>query len=194
MKRFIVRSLIAAIVTVAVGALPGALMAQTQQASAVLQDQNGTMLGTVSFTQMYDGVLVRADINGLTPGFHGFHIHVSANCDAETGFQSAGGHLNLAEVAGVQTGSDMPAIFPMGHSGDLTNVYATSHGMVATSFIVDKFRVADLIGDGGHSVVVHAEPDNFMNIPDRYGVPLDQMTMDTGDAGARIACGVIQPS
>src|SRR5215213_9171179 len=98
MHRLIVRSFITALMIAVLGAgsLGGSsASAQAQQVTATMIDQNGSSLGTVSFTQLDGGVLVRAEVYGLTPGFHGFHVHVNASCDAETGFQSAGGHLNL---------------------------------------------------------------------------------------------------
>jgi Cu-Zn family superoxide dismutase len=92
---------------------------------------------------------------------------------------SAGGHLDLPAAAGLA-----------GHAGDLTNLYVNRDGTGSMTFVVDRFTVADLMADGGRAVIVHADPDNFMNIPDRYGVTPDATTMETGDAGARLACGV----
>jgi superoxide dismutase, Cu-Zn family len=187
MSWLFVRSLCSVVVIAVLGAASfggSSAAAQAQQVTATMADQNGSPAGSVSFTQLDGGVLVRAEVYGLTPGFHGFHVHVNASCDPATGFQSAGGHLNLGD-------SGMP---PMGQSGDLTNLWVMSGGFSSITFVVDKFTVDDLLADGGRAVVIHADPDNFMNIPSRYGVSPDQTTMDTGDAGARVACGVVQPS
>jgi len=158
--------------------------AQAEQALAVLYTDAGVSVGVVAFTQEEDAVLVRADVANLPPGFHGFHVHTSGVCDAATNFTSAGGHLDHG-VGRLPDG---------GLPGDLPNLYVQADGTGMLSFRHDRFPVAALLADSGRAVVVHAGPDNFRNIPGRYGVTVDQSTLDTGDAGARIACGVIRAS
>jgi superoxide dismutase, Cu-Zn family len=136
----------------------------------------------VTFAQEPGDVMVRAEVTSLPPGFHGFHVHTTGVCDPAAQFSTAGGHLDLG----------------MGHlpdgsmAGDLTNLYVKADGTGMLSLRVDQFAVSDLLANGGRAVVVHADPDNFRNIPDRYAVTEDQTTLDTGDAGGRIACGVIR--
>ena len=130
----------------------------------------------------------------LTPGFHGVHIHKVGKCEpnsvAPTGgapgdFLSAGGHL---QVPGHAT---MPA------SGDLTSLEVRKDGSGQLETTTDAFTMDDLLAGEKTSIIIHAGADNFGNIPpDRYtqinGTPgPDETTMSTGDAGKRVACGVI---
>jgi Cu-Zn family superoxide dismutase len=131
---------------------------------------------------------------GLTPGFHGLHIHSVGKCEANsvppTGgapgdFLSAGGHYQ----APGHTGDP--------ESGDLTSLEVRKDGTALLVTTTDAFTKDDLLGGAGTAIVIHAGADNFANIPpDRYtqvnGAPgPDQTTMSTGDAGKRVACGVI---
>jgi Cu-Zn family superoxide dismutase len=156
--------------------------AQGGQAIAPLYTEAGDPAGIVTFRQEPADVMVRAEVESLPPGFHGFHVHTNGVCDPATRFASAGGHLDLG-LGHLPDGS---------MAGDMTNLYVKADGTGVMSLRVDRFAVADLLADGGRAVVVHADPDNFRNLPDRYGIAEDQTTLDTGDAGERIACGVIQ--
>lgn len=130
----------------------------------------------------------------LTPGFHGMHIHGIGKCEADSvaptggapgNFLSAGGHF---QVAGH---SEHP------QSGDLTSLQVRSDGSALLVTTTDAFTRAELLAGDGTAIIVHADDDNFANIPaDRYtqvnGTPgPDQTTLTTGDAGKRVACGVI---
>jgi Cu-Zn family superoxide dismutase len=66
-----------------------------------------------------------------------------------------------------------------------------SDGTGEASFETDRFALTDLFDEDGSAIIVHALPDNYANIPERYG-EVDQVTLETGDSGERIACGVIQ--
>jgi Cu-Zn family superoxide dismutase len=120
------------------------------------------------------------------------HIHEVAKCEpnstapngTEVGnFLSAGGHWDL--VAGTT---------PM--TGQLPPLFALQDGTADLTFDTDAFSVDDLLSGAGRSIIVHAGVDNFGSIPSRYTgqggqTGPDEKTMATGDAGARIACGVI---
>jgi len=162
----------------------GHVSAQSQvgRALAVVYTEAGDTVGVVAFTQEDKSVLVRADVANLPPGYHGFHVHTNGMCDPATHFTSAGGHLDLG----------MDHLADGGMAGEMTNLYVQADGTGMLSFRLDRFPLSALLGEAGRTVVVHAGPDNFRNIPSRYGVTLDQTTLDTGDAGARIACGVIR--
>jgi len=167
--------------------------AQNVAVVARLQNQAGDEVGTVTFSQLPGRVQVDVNVAGLPPGFHGFHVHTNGVCNASEQFTSAGGHLDLA--AGDMTmvmgsGPGMPT--DGGHAGDMTNLYVNQDGSGSMQFTLDRFSISDLLANGGRAVIVHGGPDNFRNIPDRYGVTIDQATMDTGDAGPRLACGVVQ--
>jgi len=149
-------------------------------ARSTLKDSQGTVLGSVKLVQVNDSVEVKVDIKqGLTPGFHGFHIHSVGLCDAPL-FTTAGGHWGL--VAGqVQPN----------HTGDLPSILVNNDGTAETDFTIDKFKLADLFDTDGSSFIVHSGRDNFANIPTRYVANPDTTTYNTGDAGSRAACGVI---
>jgi superoxide dismutase, Cu-Zn family len=130
----------------------------------------------------------------LAPGFHGVHIHKVGKCEANstapTGgapgdFLSAGGHFQVPGHSG------------MPESGDLTSLQVRKDGVGMLVTTTDAFAMEDLLTGEKTAIVIHAAADNFANIPsERYnqtnGTPgPDQMTMTTGDAGKRVACGVI---
>jgi Cu-Zn family superoxide dismutase len=150
-------------------------------ARAILRDASGARVGRVAFVQNGDVVTVRATAEGLLPEFHGFHVHQVGRCDAPD-FVSAGSHFSLAgEAHGA-------------HAGDLPSLLVNMSGSARMTFATERFRVSDLLADDGAAVIVHANRDNFANIPTRYAAAPDATTLGTGDAGARIACGVIESS
>ena len=154
-----------------------------------LKSAEGGEAGTVTFTPKGDGVEIEVEVTGLTPGFHGFHIHETGTCepDAPMGaFDTAGGHY----ATGSQTHGD--------HVGDMPTLFASEDGTARATFATDRFTLEDLADDDGSAVMVHADQDNQANIPDRYRAGKqpgpDMDTLDTGDAGDRVACGVISKS
>lgn len=141
--------------------------------ATVSATEGNTVSGSVSFTQESGEVVVRIALTGFEPGTrHGFHVHEIGDCSAPDG-TSAGGHFN-------PDGHDhgLPeADAASRHAGDLGNVEADAEGNVN-----EERRFADLHLDGDHgiggrSVILHANPDDG-------GQP-------TGNAGPRVACGVI---
>jgi Cu-Zn family superoxide dismutase len=151
---------------------------------AVLAGADGRELGVVRFVQRGGDVLVVAHVRGLSPGFHGFHVHERGLCEPPD-FTSAGGHLN---PGGAGHGD---------HTGDLPSLLVKQDGRAELVFSTDRFAVADLDDADGSAVIVHQGRDNFANIPDRYLSTTedvfgpDSATLATGDAGARAACGVV---
>jgi Cu/Zn superoxide dismutase len=161
-------------------------------AGATLIDTAGKRLGFVSFTQVGDEVLVRVSATDLSPGWHGFHVHAKADCavgaDPTNPFTAAGGHLN----AGGQTHGS--------HDGDMPLLFAEDDGTARATFLTDNFTLAQLLDADGSAVIVHANADNYANIPTRYTssgtytAPAgptgpDDTTLATGDAGTRQRCG-----
>jgi Cu-Zn family superoxide dismutase len=149
-------------------------------ASATLRNAAGEKIGRVRMRERRRGgevrVLVR--VHDLAPGFHGFHIHTTGRCDAPA-FTTAGGHLNPA-------GATHNA-----HAGDLPSLLVKADGTAKLAAATDRFSIADLRDSDASAVMVHSGPDNFANIPPRYGTP-DQETLNTGDSGTRVACGVVR--
>ena len=165
-------------------------------ASAVLRDTTGKAMGSVQFSQ--EGTKVRVDVlaEGLSDGWHGFHVHTVGNCtvgDVASPFTAAGGHL----------GSGAPlSQSHAGHDGDMPLLYSAG-GVARASFRTDNFTLAQLLDADGSAAIVHANADNYANIPAdtlRYrkapfGVTdlgPDATTLSTGDSGARQRCGVAQ--
>ena len=142
------------------------------KALAVLHPTKGnTVTGMVTFISTSDGIHVIADVENLSPGKHGFHIHEYGDCSAPDG-TSAGGHFNPdGKLHGAPTDTNR-------HVGDLGNITADSNGKAHFEW-TDKF----LSFSGPHSiigrgVIVHAGEDDLKSQP-------------TGNAGSRVACGVI---
>lgn len=126
-------------------------------------------------------VLVTVQLNSATlaPGFHGMHLHMMGSC-GDTGegpFTAAGEHI------------PMEPVHP-NHVGDFPSALVNADGTAFMSFETDRFTVADLLDADGTAILLHANPDNHSNIPERYGTP-DQETLLTGDSGPRLACGVV---
>jgi len=164
----------------------------SRDARAVVRDVNGTFLGVVTLTPSGGKLTVSGRLSGLTQGFHGFHVHAVGRCDPQavdpsTGnvvpFFTAGGHLNTTAATHGH------------HVGDLPVLYVSAGGSARSVVDVDALTFAAIFDADGAAVIVHALPDNLANIPTRYsaaGVPgPDAATLNTGDSGGRVACGVI---
>ena len=145
-------------------------------AEAIMKPTQGnTTSGIVSFSQQDDKVLVNAQIQGLSPGLHGFHIHEKGDCSAPDA-ASAGGHFN---PAGTKHGAPLTAEH---HGGDFGNLTADAAGMATLAIAIPASHIT-LSRSGAHSIIgkgliVHADPDDFATQP-------------TGNSGKRVACGVI---
>jgi superoxide dismutase, Cu-Zn family len=186
MRRILRRAAIAApfVVVAAVVATPLSAGPRGHE-NVVLTDANGNEVGVAKLTQHKDNVVVRfvGNEEGLSPGFHGFHVHATGACVAP--FTSAGGHYDTPG-AGHGHGA---------HAGDMPPLLVNDDGTAEVRFDTDRFALGDLYDADGSALIVHAGPDNLANIPSRYshatGTGPDATTLATGDAGARVACGVI---
>jgi Cu-Zn family superoxide dismutase len=146
--------------------------AQVTKAICVVQELGGSKVaGKVIFRQTRSGVEINAELTGLKPGEHGFHVHEFGDCSMADG-TCAGGHFN--PTGAPHAGPDAEKR----HAGDLGNIEADADGN-ATYKRVDK--MLSLNGKNsiiGRSIIVHADPD-------------DLKTQPSGNAGARVGCGVI---
>lgn len=146
-------------------------------ARAVLLDASGREVGSAVLSQEDRGVVVHLRVWGLSPGHHAFHVHAVGRCEGP-GFTSAGPHLN---PAGKKHGLRSPE---GAHLGDLPNLDVDSDGEGEAEVLVKGATLAagatSLLGPEGTALVVHDKPD-------------DGMTDPAGNAGARIACGVVTP-
>jgi len=158
---------------IALAQTPAAKSAAPSKGISVLHPTAGNKVtGTVTFTPAADGVKIHAEIGGLTPGKHGFHIHEFGDCSAADA-SSAGAHFNPTNQP--HAGPDAAAR----HEGDMGNVEADASGNARLDYVDHQISLAnDAKSAIGRAVVVHAKPD-------------DLKTQPSGDSGARIACGVI---
>ena len=142
-------------------------------ASATLAPTAGNQAsGTVTFERSGDKVRVVANLSGLSPGAHGFHIHEKGDCSAPDA-TSAGGHFNPTSKAHGDPGTGEH------HGGDMPALMADAAGNAKLDATLDSVMIGSGAGDiVGRAVVVHKDPDDFKTQP-------------TGNSGARVACGVI---
>jgi len=151
--------------------------AYAQTAKASLKDASGKDVGTVNLTQTPHGVLLKLSLKGIPAGEHAFHIHAVGKCEAP--FESAGPHFNPGNHKhGMMAGE--------GHAGDMPNLHVPQSGELTVEVVneavtLDKGKPNSLFDSDGSALVIHAKADDYKSDP-------------AGNAGGRIACGVIQPS
>ncbi|MGI8437399.1 MAG: superoxide dismutase family protein [Chthoniobacterales bacterium] len=146
--------------------------AEPSKAIAVLHPTQGSQVkGTVTFTKSGAEIKIVADVSGLTPGKHGFHIHEFGDCSSPDG-KSAGGHFNPTNHP--HAGHDVA----QRHEGDMGNLTADAAGKAHLELTDKMMTMSGERSIIGRGLIVHAKADDLKSQP-------------TGDAGARVACGVI---
>ncbi len=156
----------------AIALTSSAFAQEPTKAIAVLHPTEGSKVeGTVTFTKTGEGVKIVADFTGLTPGKHGFHIHEFGDCSAPDG-KSAGGHFNPTNNPHAGHDADTR------HVGDLGNVEADSSGKAHLELTDKMMTMSGEKSIIGRGFIVHEKADDLKSQP-------------TGDAGGRVACGVI---
>ena len=143
----------------------------------------GAAAGTVTFLQTANGVLIRADLEGLAPGGHAFVIHETGACTPD--FDAAGDHFNPSGADHGFVHSAWRSDDSGGHGGDLLNIYAAADGSARADFLtagvtLDTGESHSVFDDDGSAIIVH-------ELPDPYGE-------EEADTGERVACGVIAPA
>jgi Cu-Zn family superoxide dismutase len=148
----------------------------TPPATAEVKTADGKDVGIVTLTQTRSGVRLCGSLNGLPAGEHALHVHSVGKC--EPPFTSAGPHFNPAQ-------KKHGKLNPEGHhAGDMDNIVVPASGNLALKMVnkditLEKGKPNSVFQEGGTAVVIHAAKDDYTTDP-------------TGNAGDRIACGVVK--
>jgi len=149
-----------------------------EEVNVSLQDADGNVTANATLTeeQAGEGVNIALEGENLPPGTHGFHIHNTGSCEPPA-FDSAGDHYNPTDANHGFEDPEGP------HAGDLENIEVSEDGTVNTEVTADMVTLEQgaettLYPESGTSLVIHSEADDYVSQP-------------SGDAGDRIACGVI---
>jgi Cu-Zn family superoxide dismutase len=151
-------------------------VAAQQTAHAVLINSDGKDAGTAALTETPHGVLISLSLKGLPAGEHAFHVHAVGKC--EPPFTSAGAHFNPG-------GKKHGIMAPEGaHAGDMPNLHIPTGGDLSVEVLnaavtLEKGKPNSLFGPDGTTLIVHAGKDDYKTDP-------------TGEAGGRIACGIVK--
>ncbi len=136
----------------------------------VTKTGQGASVGSVQLTDTRKGMLITPKLHGLTPGIHGFHVHVNPSC-ADTGM-AAGGHLDPKHT------DKHLGPYKDGHLGDLPALTVDQNGNATKPLLAPRIKVKEVMN---HSLMIHAGGDNYSDQPQKLG-----------GGGARVACGVIK--
>lgn len=144
-------------------------------ADVVLHDKKNQKVGTIAMRDTPHGVLMDVKIDGKLSGTHAFHIHETGECVPP--FESAGGHFNPTNAGhGLSDPDGM-------HAGDLPNIHVPPSGLhveiLAPRVTLVKGKQNSLLDSDGSAVVIHQGADDYASDP-------------AGDAGTRIACGIVE--
>jgi superoxide dismutase, Cu-Zn family len=167
--------LLARIIAAALWMMCLSLSASAQVAKATLKNVEGKTVGEANLIQTTGGVLIRLVVKGLPAGEHAVHVHAVGKCDPP--FESAGGHFNPeAKKHGLEAADGA-------HAGDMPNLHVPPNGDLAveilnTAVTLEKGRPNSVFDPDGSALIVHTSADDYKSDP-------------AGNAGGRIACGVI---
>lgn len=147
-----------------------------ERGSAEIKDRSGASLGNVAIVETTAGVLLKVRLKGLPPGPHAFHVHDAKKCEGD--FAAAGGIYNPLGAKHGFLNEEGPM------AGDLPNLIANAAGEVDVELLspfvtLNKDAEETIFDADGASFVVFEKADDYVSEPD-------------GNAGARIACGVVQ--
>src|SRR3569832_295557 len=173
------RGVLAVVVSLAIVVAPNLLLAKDKGPSTKVELKNaqGQSVGSATISQASQGVKIKLDLQNLPAGEHAIHFHQNAKCEAPD-FKSAGGHFNPSNKHHGLQNPDGP------HEGDMANITVGADGKLKKSITNRMVRRGDgsaansLFANGGTAMVIHAKADDMKSGP-------------AGNAGDRIACGVI---
>ena len=146
------------------------------KASAVLNDAKGDEVGKATLTSTPSGLLISLELTAVPAGEHAFHIHAVGKCEPPD-FKSAGGHFNPDETKHGLMNPEGP------HAGDMPNLHVPADGKLQIEVLnptVTLSAESALLDEDGAAIVIHAVADDYKSDP-------------AGNAGDRIACGVVTP-
>ena len=164
------------LLVVSAPALAQSSAAPASVANAQLKTADGKDVGTATLTQAPDGVRIAIALRGLPPGEHAFHVHAVGKCEAP-GFTSAGPHFNPGNKKHGKLNPDGH------HAGDMDDITIPANGNLTSTIVnkditLDKGKPNSVFQAAGTALVVHAKEDDYKTDP-------------AGNAGDRIACGVV---
>ncbi len=145
------------------------------RATANIVGTRGQTIGTANLLGGANGVVLRIEIEagGLTPGWHGLHLHQVGNCSDIGSFKASGGHVGKIKGGHGLLNHKGP------EGGDIPNIWAGPNGAAGYEAITQLTNLGELADADGAAIIIHEGPD-------------DHMTQPIGGAGGRVACGVIR--
>jgi Cu-Zn family superoxide dismutase len=145
-------------------------------ATASLKDAKGNEVGRATLTETSSGLLIRLDVTAAPSGEHALHFHAVGKCEPPD-FKSAGPHFNPSEAKHGLENPEGP------HAGDMPNLHVPADGRLSLEVLNQAVTLsgkAALLDDDGAALVIHEAADDYRTDP-------------AGNAGDRIACGIIAP-